>query len=118
MKKGKLLEALKSFTGTQQYFFHPLFKAFKYTDGVRFLAKNAGCYWLLELIFSHQTFAAIKGEEFQKWTLQKKEDACTVTVSDGNGNHIKTIEISFTDFPLQEFNLWFCDGVLLLPNEY
>ena len=35
MKTGKLLEALKSFTGTQQYFFHPLFKAFKYTDGVK-----------------------------------------------------------------------------------
>jgi len=118
MKTGKLLEALKSFTGTQQFFFHPLFKAFKYTDGVRFLAKNAGCYWLLELIFSHQNFEEVKGEDFQKWTLKKNDDACTVTVSDGNGNNIKTIEISFTDFPLQEFNLWFCDGVLLLPTEY
>ena len=118
MKTGKLLEALKSFTGTQQYFFHPLFKAFKYTDGVRFLAKNAKCYWLLELIFSHQNFKEIKREDFQKWTLKKIDDACTVTVSDGNGNNIKTIEISFTDFPLQEFNLWFCNGVLLLPSEY
>ena len=73
---------------------------------------------LLELIFSHQNFVEVRGEDFQKWTLTKKEDACTVMVSDGNGNIIKTIEISFSDFPIEEFNLWFCDGVLLLPQEY
>ena len=118
MSKGELLTALKQFTGTTQWYYHPLFKAFRYTDGVRFLAKNAGAYWLLEFILSHQTNSKIKGQEYQTWKLVKKGNGCTITVDDGNGKIIKTFALSYTSFPLENFTIWFVNGVLLLPSEY
>jgi len=116
--KGELLAALAQFTGTSQYYYHPLFKAFRYTDGVRFLAKNAECYWLLEFIFGHQSNAKIKATPFQTWKLVKQEDSCTITIDDGNGKVIKTFTLNYTSFPLNEFTLWLIDGCLLLPSEY
>ena len=118
MSKGELLTALKQFTGTSQYYYHPLFKAFRYTDGVRFLAKNAECYWLLEFIFGYQTDPKIKATEFQTWKLVKKGNGCIITVDDGNGKIIKTYSLSYTSFPLDNFTLWMIEGVLLLPSEY
>ena len=118
MSKGELIIALKQFTGTTQWFYHPLFKAFKYTDGVKFLAKNAECYWLLEFIFGHQTNAKIKATPFQTWKLVKQGEGCTITIDDGNGKVIKTFTLSYTSFPLDSFTLWMIDGVLLLPSEY
>ena len=118
MSKGELLAALKQFSGTTQYYIHPLFKAFRYTDGVRFLAINAECYWLLEFIFSYQNNAKIKAISFQTWKLVRKGDGCTITVDDGNGKIIKSFNLNFTTFPLNSFTLWMIDKVLLLPSEY
>ena len=118
MSKGELLAALAQFSGTTQWYFHPLYKAFRYTDGVRFLAKNAECYWLLEFISSHQNNAKIKATPFQTWKLVRKGSGCTITIDDGNGKIIKSFSLSFTTFPLNSFTLWMIDKVLLLPSEY
>ncbi len=40
----------RQFTGTEQYYFNPLFEQFRYTDGVKFLAERAGAYWLLDYL--------------------------------------------------------------------
>ena len=123
MAKGKmppeeLLANLAEFRGTTQWYKHPLFSKFVYTDGVRFLAVNAECYWLLEYIFSNQTDPKIKAEEFQVWKLSKEGSKATLTIDDGNGKVIKEFKIPFTDFPLDEFTLWFVGNCLLLPSEY
>ena len=123
MAKGKLppeelLENLAQFRGTSQWYKHPLFSKFVYTDGVRFVAVNAGAYWLLEFIFSNQLLPKIKGEGFQRWELTKTGSKATIKVEDGNDNLIKSFNISYTDFPLDTFILWFIDGALLLPSEY
>ena len=62
---------------------------------------------------------AIKAERFQVWKIEVKEDySATLTVEDGDGNQVKQYRIDLTDFPLEEFTLWFTDRTLLLPSEY
>ena len=43
--------ALAQFTGTERYY--RIAPKFLITDGVKFLAENAGCYWLLDVAVSH-----------------------------------------------------------------
>ena len=127
----QLLANLAQFTGTTQWFKHPLFSKFRYTDGVRYLAINAECYWLLEFIFGHQSNAKIRNTPFQVWKIVKKEEQtqfvnrsrvgehkATITIEDGNDTLIKTFSIPFTTFPLAEYSLWMIEGVLLLKSEY
>ena len=76
-KATELLTNLAQFTGTDTYYKHPLFSKYRYTDGVRYLAINAECYWLLEFIFGHQSNAKIKNTPFQVWTLVKDGDKAT-----------------------------------------
>lgn len=122
MKKediGRLKAELRQFTGTEQYYYNPLFKDFKYTDGVKFLAERAGAYWLLDYIFSNQPHRSLRGEAFQVWKIRvNQDDSATLTVEDGNDNVLTTFRIEYTDFPLEEFNLWLIDKVLILPSEY
>ena len=115
---AQLLNNLAQFTGTTQWFKHPLFSKFRYTDGVRYLAINAECYWLLEFIFSHQIDEAIKDISFQVWKLIKDGSKAIITIEDGNDTVIKTFSIPFTTFPLKEYSLWMIEGVLLLKSEY
>ncbi|MEM1120106.1 MAG: DUF6876 family protein [Bacteroidota bacterium] len=114
----ELLTNLAQFTGTQNYYFHPLFKKYHYTDGVRYLAQKGECYWLLEFIFGHQSNTQISNTPFQVWTIVKDGDKATITVSDGNDNIIRTFQLNYTSFPLDEYTLWMIDGVLLLKSEY
>jgi hypothetical protein len=60
---------LAEFQGTNNYFKNML--GLKYTDGIKFLADNAECYWLIDAIASHQTTALNNPNlaEFQLWIL-------------------------------------------------
>ncbi|MCO6490872.1 MAG: hypothetical protein J5I98_20810 [Phaeodactylibacter sp.] len=122
MKKediGKLKAELIQFTGTEYYYFNPLFRQFRYTDGVKFLAERAGAYWLLDYIFSNQSHKSLRGQGFQVWKIRvKQDDSATITVEDGNNNVLKRFRLEYTDFPLEEFDLWLIDKVLILPSEY
>ena len=119
IKPEELLNELAQFTGTTQWFYHPMFPFFRYTDGVRYLAQKAECYWLLEYIFSNQMLSEIKVQEFQVWKIVVNEDdSATIKVEDGNDNLVKEFKIPFTTFPLKEFDLWFTNNVLLLKSEY
>ena len=51
MDKDQLLDELRSFYGTERYYrANP---GLLVTDGVEFLADNAGCYWLLDMVWSY-----------------------------------------------------------------
>jgi len=118
MKPEELLSELANFTGTTQWYHHPMFKSFRYTDGVRFLAQKAECYWLLEHIFLNQTVLAIKAQEFQVWKIIVIDSSATIKVEDGNDKVVKEFKIPYTDFPLAEFSFYFTNSVLLLKSEY
>ena len=123
------LEDLKSFTGSEHFYRHNLNRKFVYTDGVKYVAKEGGAYWLIDEIALAIAFnPALKGEDFQSWTLTKtgNRDGAKLMTDDGNGNVLYTKEIEFTDFPLHEIKFFvvsaedFGEGVmmLMLPSEY
>lgn len=118
-----LLQALRQFTGTEHYYYTPLFRNFRYTDGVRFLANEAGAYWLIEAILSHQGNPTIRDnpdiEDFQVWHLAVREDkTAELQVGDGNGDVITMQTLEYTDFPMSDIILFLQNRVLMLPNEY
>jgi hypothetical protein len=115
----KLLNDLKYFTGSEEYYRNPLFKKFIYTEGVKYLAENAQAYWLIDYIFSYQTLKLLQTHPFQVWKIKVAENnTAIITVEDGNKQVLKTFKLDYTDFPLEEFSLWFIEGTLLLPSEY
>ncbi len=125
----KLHANLAQFTGTEtwyRYRFGQTTLAY-YTDGVKYLADNADCYWLLTEIVSVQTETKIHREPFQVWHLQVDEEwGATLECEDGNDNVVFTKNIPFTDFPLKEITIWVEYGemeeaykpILLLPSEH
>lgn len=114
-----LIQDLKQFTGSDIVYRNPLFGKFVYTEGVQYLAENAGAYWLIDYVLSNQMDKKIKAEEFQVWKIKVKDDkSAVIRVEDGNDNLVKRFNLEFTDFPLKEFTLWFTESTLLLPSEY
>lgn len=111
---------LATFTGTTVWYRHPMNRSKNYTEGVKFLAERAKAYWLIDdILFAYQTDPAINDLGFQVWKLTVKEDnSATLRLEDGDKKHVKSFEISYTDFPLKEITLWLTDNVLLLPSEY
>ena len=119
MEKIKLTpEELKrnlcQFTGTDGYHkFSPLSRLV-ITDGVKYLADKCGAFWLLDII------ASVKStEEFQVCKLVKNKtgNGAKFVIEDGNSNIVYTQKIPFTDFPLDEIEIWNTNGVILLPSE-
>jgi uncharacterized protein DUF6876 len=122
MNKPKLtLGDLRQFTGGDEYYYLPMFRRWKYTEGVKYVAMMAGAYWLVEAIMLHQTSAKAKAEEFQVWTLTKPEGSASATLIMTDGNSDKPIiqqNIEFTDFPLDEIKFYMTNDVLYLPSEH
>ena len=116
---NELIHELKQFTGTERFYKNPIYPLFVYTDGIKYLADRVGAYWLIDYIFSNQHDTKIKTEPFQVWKISVAENnQAAIRVEDGNKNLVRQFNIEFTDFPLQEFELWFTDRTLLLPSEY
>ena len=84
------------------------------------LPTPASAYWLLDEIALAQRYKKkVAAEEFQVWTLKVKDDrTAKLTCDDGNGNAVYAKRITFTDFPLDEISLYFCNNTILLPSEY
>ena len=112
---------LRQFTGTESYErWSILFRNFVLTDGTKYLAENAGAYWLMDAIASH--FPAYRDEGFVVAKFTKKNRAWLLLLEDGNDNILASQKIGFSDFPLPEITLYVIpqDGlwVILLPSEY
>lgn len=111
---------LSQFTGTEQYYRHYL--GLNYTDGIRYLAEEAGAFWLIDAIASYQTKGFLKDPDllhFQLWELQVKDNTATLTCKkDSNKESVVSQFIEFTDFPLESIKLYVVDKVLMLPSEY
>ncbi|MGY3130099.1 hypothetical protein ACVWZM_000781 [Bradyrhizobium sp. USDA 4501] len=119
-KTEKLTSAdLRQFTGTTQWFRHSLMRNITYTDGVQFLAEMGGAYWLIDKVATLQLEPKVRAEEFQSWKLKVSDDRKAVlTCDDGNHNIIHSEVIEFTDFPLDQVELWVEGSVILLPSEH
>lgn len=119
MEATELRAALQQFTGTTQYHRHP--SGILYTDGVKFLAENAGAYWLIDVIASWQPKALRDAwlREFQLWEVfvYPNRTARAVCSRDSEEEAFRQ-EIASTDFPLNYVKLYVESGVILIPTEH
>ena len=111
---------LNHFTGSETWYRHAFVRDVLFTDGAKHVADTGGAYWLLDEIALAQRYKKkVAAEEFQVWTLKVKDDrTAKLTCEDGNGNAVYAKRITFTDFPLDEISLYFCNNTILLPSEY
>lgn len=120
MNAQELQTALAHFSGTEEYHRHWL--GLRMTDGVKFLADNAGAHWLVDAIASHQPEAMRDPmlKEMQFWTLKVNADdrSAILTCERDTDDVAITQEISYTDFPLDKARIWLSNRVMMLPNEY
>lgn len=106
-------------SGTEAYHrFSPIPGFPVVTDGVKALAEAAECYWLLDLIGSYQGNQKLD-PAFQVWRLEvNHDDDSAVAYGFNDADLIIMQTIPFTDFPLDEVDLFLMDGIILLPSEY
>lgn len=119
MSAEEIQTALAQFTGTEQYFRHYTGRLV-YTDGVRFLADAARCYWFLDLIASWQDRAREDSglAEFQLWQLTVDTPTAVAICLRDTADEVFRQEIAYTDCPLREIKLYLEGNVLLLPSEH
>lgn len=117
MTPNEIRNTLDQFCGTENWYRHPLFRKFLYTDGVKFVVDSCGANWLLTDILAYQLNPKVAAEEFQVWTLKKTDSSAVLSCGDGNDNTVFSTEIIYTDFPLEEISLWLENNVLMLPGE-
>jgi len=119
LSKTQLLNHLEQFIGTE--FYYPLWPNVMLTDGTRFLADTAGCYWLMDTITSHIQRLP-NNEVFTSCRLAVNNGSATLIIDDGNQNVLATQKIPCTGFPLDSIYLYACfDGkqwIIMLPSEY
>ena len=112
---------LEQFIGSETFYRHWL--GIVYTEGVKYLAEEAGAYWLIDAIASWQTSPKIKRDpmlqRIQFWRLRVNPDNTAVLTCERDSDDIAlTQKIKFTDFPLESITLYLSDRVLMLPSEY
>jgi hypothetical protein len=121
MNASDLQDNLAQFICTENYYrYSPLFRNFILTDGTKYLADEAGAYWLMDAIASH--IGSYRQDTFVVANLQKRPADWLLTIDDGNGKAYVKQEIEFSDFPLDSIKLYVCKQddmwVILLPSEY
>ena len=125
MNSNNLENDLRQFTGTENYYkFSALFRNFVLTDGAKYLAEEAGAYWLCDAIASHR--ASYANEGFVVVRLQRYKGKWVLEFTDGNDNELCHQLIEFSDFPLDEITLYVIPQdtgdeilhVIMLPSEY
>lgn len=110
------LNELNHHIGTSHYYKHPM--GYHYTDGVADMADKYGAFWLIDVIASH----AMEHRDHHFLTgllrLEPGTNKATFELTDGNGSTLAKQKIPFTDFPALKQDLWFSNGVIMLPSEY
>ena len=110
---------LNQFTGTSKYY--RISRRHLLTDGTKYLAEEAECFWLMDAIASHLDEIGTE-DWFVLIRVQVTEGRAVMIYEDGNDREHARQEIPYTDFPLNSINLYACwDGehwVIMLPSEY
>lgn len=113
------LSDLSSFTGTTRYY--PFTRRHLLTDGTKYLADTAGAYWLMDVAASHLDEIGTQ-DWFVLIRLEVQNCSAVMVYEDGNGHEHARQEIEYTDFPLNQIQLFACwngtHWVIMLPSEY
>lgn len=133
MKGTQVLSAndsLKNYMGGEKFCRYGQTKII-YTMGVQEITEKSQSNWFLDIIYSYQS--ALRKEEFQVWKLEReysfttengiktvlaRKDVFNVVCEDGNDNVLIKQRIEFSDFPFDEFTVWFQNETIYLPCEH
>jgi hypothetical protein len=118
MNTNELLSNLSQFIGTEKYY--RITPCHLLTDGSKYLAEQAQCFWLMDAIASH--LPKYFHDHFAVANLTIDGTSAVLTLDDGNGNVFARQNIEYTDFPLDQIKLY-CgfDGehwAIMLTSEY
>jgi hypothetical protein len=125
-KEEQILNELNQFHGTEQYH-KSTFGQLKLTDGINYLRNKVNCFWLIDIIESVQYLKKIKENSFIVWKIEVKDDSFIVraysdianTNSKDNTKYILYEQKGdYTDFPLNNYEFYQINDVVLLKNEY
>ena len=102
MTVAEKLPDLGHFSGTEGYYRHRVLGQISVllTDGAKYVAENAGAWWLMDLAAISGRQWLLEGDGFATLTITATEQGtATIKVTDGNENVIEEQHIEFTDFP-------------------
>jgi hypothetical protein len=120
METGLLKSALAQFTGTEHYY--RLYPKVVLTDGAKYLAETAGCYWLMDLYASYLARLDPDSDSFTCLKLILQGTSAQIVIENGNTHVLAKQLIEYTDFPLDQFMLyavWSSEfWVVMLTSEY
>jgi len=118
MKKFDLAQ-LSYFTGTEKYY--RISRRHLLTDGTKYLAELAECFWMMDAIASHLCEIGT-ADWFVLVRVEVTEGRAVMIYEDGNSREYARQEIPYTDFPLPSITLYACwdqeHWVIMLPSEY
>lgn len=103
--------------GSDTFYRHPL--GLLFTQGINDMAEAYGAFWLLDVVGSAQLCGG-SAEPFQVWQIRcvSGTEFVVQAFTDTPGRLIYRQEIPFSDFPIEEFEFYCADGVILLKEEY
>ena len=110
---------LSQFTGTAQYW--RVARQFVITDGVKYLAETAACFWLIDAAISHLLEIGT-ADWFVLVRTEVSGSSAVMIYEDGNGLERARQAIPYTDLQLPSVNfyaVWDSERwVIMLPSEY
>ena len=91
----------------------------RYTEGVKAVASDYRCYWLLDLIAISQSRKVVAANNFQIWILDREDDLkINVTCSEGDGSNLFSRQIANGSFGHDLLTLYCENGIIMLPSEH
>ena len=121
---NKIKEGLQHFHGTEVFYRIPLLRT-RYTDGLKYLAEVAECFWLItdtsviaKNLMNRSEFITIDFKRLPKEEQDATGYEAEIIYTDGNDNLLEKQGYHITDFPLDELRLFFVNDTLMLPSEY
>jgi hypothetical protein len=110
---------LAQFTGTAQYW--RVARQFVITDGVKYLAETATCFWLIDAAISHLLEIGTS-DWFVLVRTEVSGSSAVMIYEDGDRAEYARQEIAYTDLPFSKVRLyavWDSERwVIMLPSEY
>ena len=124
IQANELEQNLQQYSGSERFYSIPLIGT-RYTEGIKYLAEEANCYWLItdasviaKSLMNQSYFITIDFERLSEKDQEANGCEAKLKYCDGNDNLFEVHRYNVTDFPLDELRLFFVDGCLMLPGEY
>lgn len=120
----QLAADLEQFTGTQNYYRHPLARRVVFTDGIKHFAEAAGAHWLIDILATElPKFVRAHGIIFVTCSVKNGKADLSANADAGTPS-LWQRTIDYTDCPEGDWQFYMAGGgpddavVILLPSEY